>query len=81
LLRGPANFAPEGILFLYGPYRHCGTHTAPSNESFDAELRATNPAWGARDLDAVVELAGNAGLALVETVEMPTNNLSIIFQK
>ena len=34
---------PEGVLFLYGPYRRFGAHTAPSNEVFDASLRAAIP--------------------------------------
>jgi Protein of unknown function (DUF938) len=32
-----------GLLYLYGPYRRGGTHTAPSNEAFDVDLRARNP--------------------------------------
>jgi len=67
-----------GVLFLYGPYRRFGRHTAPSNEAFDGQLRATDPAWGVRDLEAVVELAGAAGFELAEIVDMPANNLAIV---
>lgn len=70
-----------GVLFLYGPYRRFGRHTAPSNEAFDASLRASDPQWGVRDLEAVVELAGAAGLELEVVVEMPANNLSVILRK
>ena len=42
-----------GILFLYGPYKIDGRHTAPSNEDFDASLRARNAQWGIRDLGDV----------------------------
>src|SRR5229473_429235 len=31
---------PGGLLYLYGPYKEEGRHTAPSNEIFDADLRA-----------------------------------------
>jgi hypothetical protein len=70
-----------GILYLYGPYKIDGRHTAPSNHDFDVRLRTQNPAWGIRDLTEVTELAGRHGLVLAETVAMPANNLSVIFQR
>ncbi|MBT5414934.1 MAG: DUF938 domain-containing protein [Rhodospirillaceae bacterium] len=73
--------AENGILFLYGPYRRDGAHTAPSNAQFDAMLRRHDPAWGVRDLDAVARLGEAHGLALDETVAMPANNLSLIFRR
>lgn len=71
----PAN----GVLYLYGPYRRDGIPTAASNEAFDAQLRASDPRWGLRDLADVVALASQHGFALSETIEMPANNLSLIF--
>ncbi len=70
-----------GVLYLYGPYKIGGRHTAPSNAAFDTDLRARNPAWGIRDLDEVTALAESRGLVRVDTVEMPANNLSAIFQR
>jgi hypothetical protein len=70
-----------GILYLYGPYKISGCHTAPSNQEFDGYLRAQNPTWGIRDLDEVAALAKRHNFALVETVAMPTNNLSVIFSR
>ena len=69
-----------GVLFLYGPYRRGGQHTAASNEAFDADLRQRNPAWGVRDLEAVAALAAKTGFSAPEIVEMPANNLSVIFR-
>ncbi len=66
---------------LYGPYRRDGQHTAPSNSEFDAMLKAKNPAWGVRDLEAVTAEAAGQGLAPKEVVEMPANNLTLVFQK
>jgi SAM-dependent methyltransferase len=73
--------AAGGILYLYGPYKIGGRHTAPSNQEFDGYLRGQNPAWGIRDLDEVAALAKRHNFALVETVAMPTNNLSVIFRR
>ena len=73
--------ARGGLLYLYGPYKIDGRHTAPSNEDFDASLRARNPLWGVRDLAEVSRLAERHGLALEETVPMPANNLSVIFRR
>lgn len=68
-------------LYLYGPWRRAGHPTAPSNEAFDADLRARNPAWGLRDLDEAAATAATYGLMLDEVVEMPANNLSVIFRR
>ncbi|MCW5833601.1 MAG: DUF938 domain-containing protein [Labilithrix sp.] len=82
LLDGAAAvLAPGARLYLYGPYRRNGAHTAPSNEAFDASLRARDPAWGVRDLEAVTAEAAARGLALAEVVEMPANNLSVVLGK
>jgi SAM-dependent methyltransferase len=73
--------APGGVLYLYGPYRVGGAHTAPSNGAFDHGLRARNPAWGIRDLETVVDEATRHGMVHTETVTMPANNLSLVFRK
>jgi len=70
-----------GILYMYGPYRIAGVHTAPSNADFDADLRRRNPAWGVRDLNDLAALAVRNGLVLAEVVDMPANNKSVIFRK
>ena len=82
LVSGAARLLPTGgLLFLYGPYRRGGSHTAPGNEAFDGDLRRRNPAWGVRDLEDVVGLAESRGFAAPEIVEMPANNLSLLFKR
>ncbi|CAN7705557.1 DUF938 domain-containing protein [Cupriavidus necator] len=70
---------PGGVLFLYGPYRRGGAHTAPSNAAFDAQLRATDPDWGVRDMEAVIALGEAQGMRCDEPVPMPANNFSLTF--
>ncbi|HUE45404.1 MAG TPA: DUF938 domain-containing protein [Aestuariivirgaceae bacterium] len=70
---------PGGVLYLYGPYRRGGRHTAPSNEAFDASLRRRDPRWGVRDLETVVDAASGHGMDLSEVFDMPANNLSVVF--
>ena len=72
---------PQGVLFLYGPYRRFRVHTSSSNERFDADLRAQDPEWGLRDLEAVTEAAVSAGFTLAEIVDMPANNFSLVFRR
>ena len=72
---------PGAPLFLYGPFRQGGRHTALSNARFDRYLRAYDPAWGVRDLEAVVQCATDHGLELVDAVSMPANNLSVILRR
>jgi len=68
-----------GVVFLYGPYKRDGRHTAPSNEAFDMWLKERDPAFGVRDIGDVEREAGRFGFSLRKTVEMPANNLSLIF--
>lgn len=78
LFVGAAALQPR-VVYLYGPYRRGGAHTAPSNAEFDQWLRARDHRWGVRDLEAVVATAERHGFALAEIVEMPANNLSVVF--
>jgi len=70
-----------GVLVTYGPYKRHGRHTAPSNEAFDASLKARNPDWGIRDLEAVAEEAEKNGMSCQEVVPMPANNFCVLFRK
>jgi hypothetical protein len=82
LVRGAAALLPAGgILYLYGAYKRGGVHTAPSNASFDESLRARDPSWGVRDLEAVAAAAVDAGFAPESVIEMPANNLSVILRR
>lgn len=82
LMAGAARVLPAGApLYLYGPFRERGRHTAPSNAAFDESLKARDPEWGVRDLDEVTALAGEHGFSLQRTVAMPANNRSVIFRR
>lgn len=82
LLRGAGRvLPPDAPLFLYGPYRQSDRPLAPSNAAFDADLRARNSAWGLRALDDVAVSARESGLALERIVDMPANNLAVIFRR
>jgi hypothetical protein len=82
LMQGAGRLLKTGWpLFLYGPYRQGGVETAPSNEAFDASLKARNPEWGLRSVEDVAEEAGRHGLALERIVPMPANNLSLLFRR
>ena len=70
-----------GILYLYGPFKRNGKHTAPSNQAFDRSLKASNPEWGVRDLTEVTKVAENHSLELKEIISMPANNFSVIWRK
>jgi len=70
-----------GPLILYGPFARGGRHTAPSNELFDAWLKARNAEWGVRDLDTVAETAAGHGLVLAEIADMPANNMVVAFRR
>jgi SAM-dependent methyltransferase len=73
--------APGAVLYLYGPFKENGRHTAPSNAAFDQSLRARNGEWGVRDLGEVSALAAGHGLHFEERIAMPVNNLSVVFRR
>lgn len=82
LIAGAARYLrADGRLFLYGPFKRDGKHTALSNAVFDTSLRDTNPEWGVRDVDEVTVLAQRNGLALAEIIDMPANNLILTFER
>jgi len=82
LFQGAARVLPAGgVLFMYGPFKRGGVHTAESNQRFDQRLRGEDPRWGVRDLEAVQAVAAEAGFEPPEIVAMPANNLSLVFRR
>jgi SAM-dependent methyltransferase len=71
----------DGRLFLYGPFKRDGKHTALSNAVFDTSLRERDAEWGVRDIADLEKLGLSEGLALIETVPMPANNLILVFAR
>lgn len=72
---------PEGLLFVYGPFRYGGQYTSHSNHAFDDSLRQRDPSSGIRDFESVDELAAAQGLILREDAAMPANNQMLVWRK
>jgi hypothetical protein len=82
LMTGAAlHLAAGGFVLIYGPFRIDGRATAPSNEAFDADLKARHPEWGLRSLAAVEREAAARGLTLQEVVDLPANNLLLVLRR
>ena len=80
LFQGAArHLAPHGLLITYGPYVVEGVETAASNLAFDADLRRRDPAWGLRRIADIAEQAASVGMRLREQVNMPANNLLLVW--
>lgn len=80
LMRGAGKLLRKGgLLYLYGPYKRGGKHTAESNTRFDESLRERNPAWGVRDMGDVTAVAAGHGVAPKDVIAMPANNFSLLF--
>lgn len=81
LIAGAARLlSPGGPLILYGPFLEDGVAPAPSNLAFDSDLRARNPAWGLRRVEAIAALAAPAFDGPVRH-PMPANNLTLLFRR
>ncbi len=70
-----------GVLFLYGPFKQMGMAFGSGNEAFDQWLRAKNPEFGVRSLESVAGIAEEEGFLLKESLLMPADNLSVIFER
>lgn len=82
LFAGAERVLPSGApLALYGPYIEQDVPTAQSNLVFDADLKARNPLWGLRDLAWVDEIAAGHGFARSRRVDMPANNLVVVYRR
>lgn len=82
LMAGARRILPSnGILYLYGPFKQGGSHTADSNAAFDRSLQSQNPEWGVRDLRDVIDEAARNELSHCSTTDMPANNLSVVFKR
>jgi SAM-dependent methyltransferase len=82
LLAGAGRYLrADGRLFLYGPFKRDGKHTAASNAVFDTSLRDRNPEWGVRDIADLEKVAAGIGLILIDIAEMPANNLVLVFAR
>jgi hypothetical protein len=68
-------------LVVYGPFKRNDEHSAPSNAAFDAALRARDPRMGVRALEDVDGLAAGIGLHLHAVVDMPANNLCVVWHR
>ena len=71
----------EGIFCLYGPYNYHGKFTSESNARFDQWLKQRDHGSGIRDFEALQKIADNAGLKLIDDVEMPANNRILVWKK
>jgi len=72
---------PGGVFALYGPFNYQGEYTSPGNRRFDGALRAGDPGMGIRDFEAVVKLAGSAGMSLLADHAMPANNRTLLWER
>ena len=65
----------------YGPFNVGETYTSESNARFDIWLKEQDSLSAIRDLDAVVSLANDTGIQLLEDIEMPAHNKLLILEK
>ncbi len=68
------------FLMLYGPFLRKEKQTSESNLNFDQSLKMQNPLWGLRHLENVNDIAFKNGFKLDNVIDMPANNLSVIYR-
>ncbi|WP_026731873.1 DUF938 domain-containing protein [Fischerella sp. PCC 9605] len=74
------HLSDRGSLFIYGPFKVDGAYTTPSNEEFDRTLLSYGvPEWGLKDITDITRTSQKYGLDLKEKVDMPGNNIILIY--
>ncbi|MCC3304184.1 DUF938 domain-containing protein [Sneathiella sp. HT1-7] len=82
LMAGASRILPAGgRLFLYGPFKFNGQHTAPSNKKFEEWLKSLDPEYGIRNIEDVREEAVKNGIRHIIARPMPANNFFHLFEK
>jgi cyclopropane fatty-acyl-phospholipid synthase-like methyltransferase len=71
----------RGVYSLYGPFNMDGQFTAPSNREFDQQLRSRAGHMGLRDVADLEKLGLQHQLLLYERINMPANNMVLVFRK
>ncbi len=71
---------PSAPLILYGPYFEDGVEPAQSNIEFDRSLRERNEEWGIRYVSEIDALAEREGLRRTARIEVPANNLMLVYR-
>ena len=69
------------FLILYGPFKIEGKHISETNELFDKSLKIQNNDWGVRNLEEVNKEAIINGFKQKQLIQMPANNLMLIYKK
>lgn len=73
--------APSGCFCLYGPFRENGAFRSEGDAQFDTRLRAADSETGYKSVEGVTETARAAGLGLRARIELPANNLVLVFAR
>lgn len=71
----------DSLMITYGPYSKDGIITPQSNVEFDLSLKSRNPSWGLRDINDLIKLGEQNNLSLIDAIEMPANNKTLIWKK
>jgi SAM-dependent methyltransferase len=71
----------KGVVCIYGPFKYNGEFTSESNADFDLRLKDRDINSGVRDFEAVLALAKEAELTLINDHKMPANNQLLVFNK
>ncbi|KIC28009.1 DUF938 domain-containing protein [Leisingera sp. ANG-S5] len=76
-----AALAPGGRFVIYGPFMRGGNLISEGDRAFHATITAHDPETGYKDDAEVIRWLQAAGLELVQTVDMPANNLALVSEK
>lgn len=74
-----AALSGSGRMMVYGPFLRGTAYASDGDRTFDASLRARDPAIGYKSLEAVSAASSAAGFTSIAIEPMPANNLLLTF--
>ncbi|WP_298854799.1 DUF938 domain-containing protein [uncultured Ruegeria sp.] len=75
------SLSPNGRFILYGPFKRAGQLTSDGDIRFHEALTLQDPEIGYKDDEDIQELLKGVGLKMLESVEMPANNLAFVAER
>ncbi len=75
------HLANDGVLFLYGPYKRDGAHTAPATKPSTTSFAPPIPPGACEIWKTWWSSGVQADLWMEEAVPMPANNFCLIFKR
>ncbi len=68
----------NGVFLIYGPFMRGKNFASAGDQDFHKALQSKHPEIGYKSLQSIQMMQTNAGLEVLDVIEMPSNNLILV---